>query len=146
MFLDAAAEAWKEPQLLVRSKTAVVLPPFPPNGRTGEGAFMAWNVAKLLVDEGVLVALSSHGATGLADRLSVQAGYAMQGGLTFDQALAAVTTNPARLLGVEDRVGSLGVGKDADFVMWSGPPFEPSSRIIGVVVDGVLVVDPRTKE
>jgi imidazolonepropionase-like amidohydrolase len=73
----------------------------------------------------------------------MQAGYAMQGGLPFDAALAAVTTVPARLLGVADRVGTLEVGKDADLVLWSGMPFEPSSRVIAVIVDGVLRFDAR---
>lgn len=145
VFLDAAAEAWKEPDLLVRSKVGVVLPPFPASGRSGEGAFMAWNVAKLLHDRGVPFALSSHGSANHEDRLSQQAGYAMRGGLDFESALEAVTIAPARMLGVEDRVGSLEVGKDADLVLWNGPPFEPSSRIVGVLVDGVLQVDPRER-
>jgi hypothetical protein len=143
MFLDAAAEAWKEPDLLARSKVGVVLPPFPAGGRSGEGAFMAWNVAKLLHDRGIPFALSSHGSANHEDRLAQQAGYAMRGGLDFESALAAVTIQPARMLGVQDRVGSIEVGKDADLVLWNGPPFEPSSRIVGVLVDGVLKVDPR---
>ena len=146
LFLDAAAEAWKEPQLLVRSKTPVVLPPFPPSGRSGDGAFMAWNVAQLLHEQGIVVALSAHGNTALDNNLAMQAGYAMRGGLGFEAALAAVTLHPARLLGVEDRVGSLEVGKDADLALWNGEPFEPTSRVVGVIVDGVLRVDPRPKQ
>lgn len=141
--IDAAAEAWREPQLLVRTKTPIVLPPFPSDGRTGEGAFMAWNVAEMLHAQGVLVALSAHGSGELDERLSMQAGYAMRGGLPFEAALQSVTINPARILGVEDRVGSIEVGKDADLVLWNGEPFEASSRAIGVIVDGVLRVDPR---
>ena len=146
LVIDAAAEAWKEPQLLVRSHTSVVLPPFPEEGRTADGAFMAWNTAALLVEQGVSVALSAHGNDTPAGRLAMQAGYAMQGGLDFDQALAAVTINPARMLGVEERVGSLEVGKDADLVLWNGEPFQATSRVIGVIVDGALVLDPRPKE
>jgi imidazolonepropionase-like amidohydrolase len=146
IFLDAAAEAWKEPQLLVRSRTAVVLPPFPVAGRTSDGAFMAWDVAQILDEQGVMIALSGHGGPTLETRLSMEAGYAMRGGLSFDAALAAVTINPARMMGVENRVGTLEVGKDADLVLWNGPPFEPSSRVIGVVLDGVLKVDPRARE
>jgi imidazolonepropionase-like amidohydrolase len=143
VLLDAAAEAWKDPDLLVRSKVGVVLPPFPSNGRTGEGSFMAWNVARMLHDRGVPIALSSHGSANPEDRLPLQAGYAMRGGLDFESALEAVTISPARMLGVEDRVGTVEVGKDADLVLWNGPPFEPGSRIVGVLVDGVLKVDPR---
>ncbi len=146
LIVDCAAEAWKEPQLLVRSGAAVILPPFESRGRTGPerpGAFLAWNVAKQLHDMGVLVALSSHGAENVADRLAMQAAYAMRGGMSFDEALAAVTVNPARILGVEDRVGSIATGMDADLVLWNGTPFEATSRIVGVVLDGKLVVDPR---
>jgi imidazolonepropionase-like amidohydrolase len=150
LILDAAAEAWREPELLVRSKTPVVLPPFSATGRVGEtnleDAFMAWNVAKLLTDRGITVALSSHGAERLENRLAMQAGYAMRGGMSFDEALAAVTINPARILGVDKRVGTIEVGKDADLVLWSGPPFEPSSRVVGVILDGVLAIDPRAHQ
>jgi hypothetical protein len=143
VFIDAAAEAWKEPQLLVRSGIGVVLPPFPLQGRTGDGAFMAWDTAKILNDMGVPIALSSHNSALPEARLARQAGYAMRGGLPFDAALRAVTIAPARMIGIEDRVGSLEVGKDADLVLWNGTPFEATSRVIGVLVDGRLILDPR---
>ncbi len=142
--IDAAAEAWKEPQLLVRSKTPVILPPFPAQGRTFENALMAANVAKVLKENGVPFALSSHGSADVEARLPVQAGYAMAGGLGFEDALAAVTSVPARLLGVAERVGTLEVGKDADLVLWSGEPFQPGSRVLVTIVDGVVRYDGRT--
>lgn len=143
LIVDSAAEAWKEPQLLVRSGTAVVLPPFPANGRTGDGAFMAWDVAKELVALGVPVALSSHASGDPNASLALQAGFAQRGGLAFQDALAAVTRVPAELLGIADRVGTLEIGKDADLVLWNGLPFEATSNIIGVVLEGELVIDPR---
>ncbi len=137
--IDAAAEAWKEPQLLARSGTAVVLPPFPADGRTRqENALMAWNVAKVMKYNGIPFALSSHGSADVDARLANQAGYAMAGGIDFDDALAAVTSTPAKLLGVESRVGTLEVGKDADIVLWSGEPFQPGTRVLATIVDGVL--------
>lgn len=141
--IDAAAEAWREPELLVRSGVAVVLPPFPAQGRTEDGAFMTITCAKQLVERGVSVALSAHGDTSAAASLGRQAGWAMRGGLSLDEALACVTTTPARLLGLEDQVGRVAVGRAADLVLWSGAPFEASSAVIGVLVDGVLVLDPR---
>jgi imidazolonepropionase-like amidohydrolase len=131
LILDAAAEAWREPELLVRSGAAVVLPPFPEGGRTGDGAFMTLTLAQQLSELGVPFALSA------------QAGFAMRGGLGFEAALEAVTLAPARLVGVEERIGSIEAGKDADLVLWSGQPFEATSSVIGVIVDGYLVLDPR---
>jgi imidazolonepropionase-like amidohydrolase len=140
LVVDAAAEAWKEPGLLQRSGTAAVLPPHAAQGRTAvDNGFLAYNTAKTLVDLGVPVALSSHGRADLAGSLGAQAGYAMRGGLTRAEALAAVTITPARLAGVDDRVGSIEVGKDADLVLWSGEPFAATSRVVGVVLNGEVV-------
>jgi imidazolonepropionase-like amidohydrolase len=149
MFVDAAAEAWREPDLLVRSGMGVVLPPFRFSGRPGrDDAFYAYNTAATLHEAGVTIALSGHGSSDPASRLNKQPGYAMRGGLPFEAALAAVTINPARMVGIDDRVGSIEVGKDADLVLWSGTPFEPTSRVIGVLLNGELVHDqiPRSKE
>ena len=148
VILDQAVEAWREPELLVRSKVAVVLPPFSPDGRTQDGYvndsyFMPLDAAKRLHDLGVPFALSAHDERDVGARLADQVGLAQRGGLPFDAALAAVTIQPARLVGVEARVGSIEAGKDADLVLWSGKPFEPTSRIVGVLLGGELVVDPR---
>lgn len=148
MFIDASAEAWREPELLERARMGVVFPPFPFQGRIADGFvpdsyFMAWNGPAELARRGIPVALSGHGAQDVGDRLARQPGLAMRGGLSFAEALAAVTINPARMVGIDARVGSLDVGKDADLVLWDGRPFEPSSRIVGVFLEGELVIDPR---
>jgi imidazolonepropionase-like amidohydrolase len=145
LIVDSAAEAWKEPQLLVRSHASVVLPPFPPQGRTSDNSFFAWDTAKLLDSLGIPVALSGHGEGEVGARLDRQAGFAMRGGMSLDAALRAVTINPARMAGVDKRVGSLESGKDADLVMWNGQPFEATSRVVGVLIDGRLILDPRSQ-
>ena len=104
---------------------------------------MAWKTAADLVERGVPVALSAHGDTRLSGRLSAQVAFAMRGGLSFQDGLAAVTTVPAKMLGITDRVGTVEVGKDADLVLWTGTPFELTSGITGVLVGGELVRDPR---
>jgi len=143
LVLDAAAEAWREPNFLIRTGTTVVLPPFPASGRSTDGAFMAWERTAALAEQGVRLCLSSHGARSASMRLDRQAGFARRAGLTFDQTLAAVTTNPAAVLGLGERLGTVEVGKDADLCLWSGTPFEASSRVVGVLVQGELVRDPR---
>jgi imidazolonepropionase-like amidohydrolase len=60
-------------------------------------------------------------------------------GLTFDEALASITIDAAKLLGVDARVGSLEAGKDADLALFDGDPFEYTSHVVGVFIDGEQV-------
>ena len=60
-------------------------------------------------------------------------------GLTFEQALGLITIDAARLLGLEERVGSLEVGKDGDLALYDGDPFEYTSHCVGVVIEGEVV-------
>ncbi len=60
-------------------------------------------------------------------------------GLSFDDALALITIDAARLLGIEARVGSLEVGKDGDLALYDGDPFEYTTHCVGVAIEGVVV-------
>lgn len=66
---------------------------------------------------------------------------AVKEGLDPDTALRAVTINPAKVLGLEDRLGSLEVGKDADVVLWSGDPLNVLSRALRVWIGGKQVME-----
>jgi imidazolonepropionase-like amidohydrolase len=68
-----------------------------------------------------------------------EAGVAAARGLSFDEALASITIDAARVLGVDARVGSLEVGKDADLVLFDGDPFEYTTHVVGVLIDGEVV-------
>ena len=59
-----------------------------------------------------------------------------RGGLPFEAALASVTRDAARILGIADRVGSLEVGKDADLALYNGDPFEYTTHCTGALIDG----------
>jgi imidazolonepropionase-like amidohydrolase len=70
-----------------------------------------------------------------------EAGVAAANGLGFDAALASITVDAAKLLGLADRTGSLAAGKDADLALYDGDPFEYTSHCIGTVVGGRLFAD-----
>jgi adenine deaminase len=77
-----------------------------------------------------------------ARRLNIEAAKAMHwGDLTEEQALKLVTLNPAIQLGIQDRVGSLEVGKDADVVIWNAHPFSVYSRVDTTFIDGEVFFD-----
>lgn len=71
----------------------------------------------------------------------LSAAIAIREGLSEKTAWDAITINPAKHLGIEDRVGSLEVGKDADIVVWSGNPFDYLTKIEMTIIDGKIVYD-----
>ncbi len=94
-----------------------------------------WNGA-IMHDRGVVVSFNSDDSE-LARRLNLEAAKAVRyGGLEPAEALNFVTLNPAIQLGIDDRVGSLEPGKDADFVLWSGNPLSTSSFVEQSWIDG----------
>lgn len=68
-----------------------------------------------------------------------EAAIAAANGLAFESALAAITIEAARILGIAQRVGSLETGKDADVVLFDGDPFEYTTHVCGVIIDGEVV-------
>jgi len=75
-------------------------------------------------------------------RLNQEAAKAVKyGGLSEEEALKLVTLNPARMLHIDDRVGSIRVGKDADIVIWSDRPLSVYARVEKTFVDGILFYD-----
>jgi imidazolonepropionase-like amidohydrolase len=90
----------------------------------------------LMRERGVVVSFNSD-SDELARRLNFEAAKAVHyGGVPREAALAFVTSNPAKQLGIEKRVGSLEAGKDADFVVWSGDPLSTASVALETWVDG----------
>ncbi len=84
---------------------------------------------------GVAIAFQSD-AEDAARALPLWALQAVERGLSPDAALAALTTYPARMFKMDDRVGSLAVGRDGDIVVYSGHPFRAGSRVERVFVSG----------
>ena len=90
---------------------------------------------------GVVVSMNSD-SDERARRLNIEAAKAMHwGDLTEEQALKLVTLNPAIQLGIQERVGSIDVGKDADIAIWNGHPFSVYSRVDTTFVDGEVFFD-----
>jgi hypothetical protein len=90
----------------------------------------------LMLSAGVVVSFNSDDNE-LARRLNTEAAKAMKyGGVPEEEALKFVTLNPAKQLRIDDRVGSLEAGKDADFVIWSASPLSTYARAEQTWIDG----------
>ena len=97
--------------------------------------------AALLRRAGVSVALIGNAGGGDEEAFNVrnlkqEAGNAVAYGMTWDDALRAVTLTPAEVFGVANRIGSLQSGRDANVVIWSGDPFEFTTRVERVFIGG----------
>ncbi|RZK81895.1 MAG: amidohydrolase [Pedobacter sp.] len=96
---------------------------------------------KIMHNVGITTAFNSDDAE-MARRLNQEAGKAvLYGGVPEEDALKFVTLNPARMLHIDDKVGSLKAGKDADVVVWSEHPLSIYARVEKTFVDGVAYWD-----
>jgi imidazolonepropionase-like amidohydrolase len=102
--------------------------------------------AQIMHEQGVVVAINSDDAE-MGRRLNQEAAKAVKyGGMSEIDALNMVTINPAKLLHLDDRMGSLKVGKDGDVVVWSDHPLSAQAKAEYTIVDGVILFDRKKDE
>ena len=136
LVLDGAAEAYLLLDEIRAAGVPVVL--HPPLSRVRNGSFES---AARLADAGIPLAIQT-GFEGYVPKTRVllwEAAIAAANGLGFARALEAVTLGAARILGVDTRVGSIEVGKDADLALFDGDPFEYTTHICGVVIESEVL-------
>jgi imidazolonepropionase-like amidohydrolase len=138
--IDGGAEAFLVLDELKAAGVAVLL--HPTMARTsGETESLSLETAAKLKAKGIPFALQS-GFEGYVPKTRVvlwEAGMAAANGLSFEDALASITRDAAKLIGVGDRVGTLEPGKDGDIACFDGDPFEWTTHCTGTVIGGVLV-------
>ncbi len=98
-----------------------------------------WQTYHILHDHGIKVSIMTDHPYTPIQYLNVCAALAAREGMSMEDALRGITITPAKNLGIDDRVGSIEKGKDADFVLWNGHPFEFMSKPIWTMIDGDIV-------
>tara|TARA_Y100001933_G_scaffold204297_1_gene206519 strand:- start:39 stop:848 length:810 start_codon:yes stop_codon:yes gene_type:complete len=97
--------------------------------------------ASLLNEAGIVTAINSDDAE-MGRRLNQEAAKAIKyGGTSEEDAWKMITLNPAKLLYLDDKMGSIKIGKDADIVLWSDNPLSVYSKVVQTYVDGKLMYD-----
>jgi imidazolonepropionase-like amidohydrolase len=134
LIVAGGAEGWMIPREIAAAGVPVLVEPLD-NIPSYDALGIRYENAALLAKGGVKVALM-EAATENSRDLRQQAGNAVATGMTWDQALRAVTLTPAEIFGVADRYGSLEAGKVANVVVWSGDPFEFSTGVEHVYIRG----------
>lgn len=140
LVLDGASEAYLVLDDLKAANVPVIVHPTMIRP-VGEAANATMELAGILHKNGIPFAFQS-GFEGYVPKTRVvhfEAGVAAAYGLPVDQALRALTINAATLLGIQNRVGSLDAGKDADLALFDGDPLEYTTHTTAVMINGKWV-------
>ena len=151
IMIGGGAEAWMVANRLAAARVPVLTGAMNniPGGFSALG--QRQENAALLRKAGVSVALVGNAGGGDEEAFNVrnlkqEAGNAVAYGMTWDDALRAVTLAPAEMFGVSDRVGSLQPGREGNVVVWSGDPFEFTTRVEHVFVRGHKYTDKTRQD
>lgn len=134
LILSGVAEGWMVARDIANAGVTVVIDPMRNLPRFEALGITLENAARLN-EVGVNVVIASF-ETHYSRNIKQQAGNAVSYGMPWEAALRALTINPARLWGVSDSYGTLEPGKDADVVIWSGDPFELTTTVEHVFING----------
>jgi imidazolonepropionase-like amidohydrolase len=140
LVLDGAAESYLVMDEIRRAGVPVILHPTMVR-LGGETAGATLETARRLREAGITVALQS-GFEGYVPKTRLvlfEAAIAAANGLPMEDALRTITIDAARIIGQDRRVGSLERGKDGDVVVFDGDPFEYTSHVCAVVIEGQVV-------
>ena len=144
LVLDSAAEAYLLTDQIKAAGVKVILHA-PMVRQYGEFENASFTTGSVLKAAGIPFAYQS-GFEGYVPKTRVvlfEAGVAAANGLAWNDALASITIDAARVIGMESRIGSLEVGKDGDVALFDGDPFEYASHAVGVVIGGTVISQTR---
>jgi imidazolonepropionase-like amidohydrolase len=127
------------PEELASRGIPCVLGPMMKAGRTPETKALTFRTAAVLAEAGVTLALCTGHPSRPVHYLALEAALAVRAGLDETLALRAITLNAAKALGLEDRLGSLEPGKEADLLIMDGDPFLPTTKIVQTIIGGQVV-------
>lgn len=142
--LDGASESYLVVEQIKAANVPVIVHPTMYRA-AGEAENLSMETAATLRHAGITVAIQSGFEPYVPKTRAVlfEAAVAAANGMTFEEALAAVTIDAARILGVEARVGSLEAGKDADLALFDGDPFEYTTHVTHVLINGRVVSEEK---
>jgi imidazolonepropionase-like amidohydrolase len=93
----------------------------------------------VLAQKGITIAITTDHPVIPLQHLPICAALAVQSGMDETEALKSITINAAEIMGLENRIGSLKEGKDADIVVWTKHPFDTTAQVLYTIIDGKVV-------
>lgn len=144
--IDHCTEGYLIADILKENDARIILGPMLTDRSKIELRNQTLSAPGILAKAGIPVAIMTDHPCVPVQHLLLCAAIAVREGMSEEDALKAVTINAARAAGVDDRVGSLEAGKDADIVIFSGHPFDYKTRVDMTIINGKIVYqkDPAT--
>ncbi|MCM8785957.1 MAG: amidohydrolase [Candidatus Omnitrophica bacterium] len=133
--IEHGTESYKIVDYLFENKVPVVVGPFGFR-RKIETKSQTYENVKILNGKGVLTAIMTDHPVNHLEFGNIHAALAMRYGAKREDVLKMLTINPAKILGIENKVGSIEPGKDADIVIWDKDPFLPEAKVEKVLIEG----------
>ncbi len=139
LVIDHGTEAYLLADIIAARGTPVIIGPLLTSRSKVELANRSMANPGRLARAGVTIAITTDHPVVPINFLAHQAALAVKDGLDRRVALEALTINPARIAGIDGRLGSIEAGKDADLVIWSGDPLDVLSRVQRALIEGVQI-------
>lgn len=139
MTLDHCSEGHLIAEILAEKNYPAIVGPDLSSRSKIEVQNLAFKTVGILNQAGVMTAITTDHPVSLIQSLPICAGLAVKAGLPLEEGLRAITINAAKICGVDERVGSLRVGKDADIAIFDGNPMEVFTQTLFTIIDGRIV-------
>ncbi len=138
--IEHCTEGYKVADLLAEKEVTAIIGPLLMGPAKQELWEVKMETPAILTEAGLDISIMADVAGGTR-WLPVHVGLAMRYGLSEEDAFKTVTINPAKTIGIEDKVGSLESGKDADIVVWDGHPFSNLTSCVMTMIDGEVLFE-----
>lgn len=139
--IDHCTEGHLVPEEIAESKFPCIVGPNLTNRSKVELMNKSFETPAVLLKHGVLFAIMTDHPVIPIQFLPLTVGLAVKYGLPYDEGIKSITINAAKILGLDERLGSIEPGKDADLVLWEGDPLSVDGKPLFVMVNGQIAVN-----
>ncbi len=141
IILNYASESYEAVEEITRRNIPVILSSCLDDDSSIELQNRRLDTAKFLSERGILTSISTNHPDVVVNLLLLSVCLCVKNGMSYEEALKSITINPAKTFGLDNKIGSLKVGKDADIVVFNGDPLKSMTKINMTIINGNVVYE-----